>query len=602
MKRLAKLLICGVVLSSCVNEEYDLNNIDGTTVILKDFALPIGSLEKIMIKDVLSLDPDGTMIKADSNGDLTFYFSGSELFNESITIPSFSIPFSNGSSNVQSLTINTGNFAGVNSSIIGNQTIRLNQKYEQVLEIESDYLLPSEVIDAKYVDLDMDIDYSFSVSSGAAYVAEGFKIDFPDWMTIEKADSQNSYVIEKDGNNNNVIRFVKDTKVSADSPVVLKLKITKVVFPEGSIIAGGTDQNGKQCKKLWLDPKAAANKVVLEGDVYMQTGDFPTIPESISINMQLNFSNFDVKAANICLAMEYNYEGQTLPMIEYPDFLKGNDVALDIYDAFLRFNVTNSLPLSLEINADFEAYKNSILTQNMHLGAGALNGTSPIVIPAQSTNAEILFSKLGTGESIKLPLIGDILLNLPDKVKVSNVNVSSSQDYIDIVPGTNYGCSLAYDLYAPLAFGEKFKFNYGVDVKGIGLELNEFDIKSASLVLNVTNSIPLNFNLSAKAIDDEGQPVEGLKLEVLGNIASGVQSAPSTTPVQITLSSEGTATRLDAISLMFSATGPKNEHIGTPLNEAQGLKIDGISVRLPEGVTVDFTSLGESMPEDGSNE
>jgi hypothetical protein len=141
-----------------------------------------------------------------------------------------------------------------------------------------------------------------------------------------------------------------------------------------------------------------------------------------------------------------------------------------------------------------------------------------------------------------------------------------------------------------------------MDIKGIGLDLNEFDIKSASLVLNVTNSIPLNFNLSAKAIDADGQPIEGLKLEVLGEIASGVQSSPSVTPVEITLTSDETAVSLDAISLVFTALGPKSEHVGTPLNEAQGLKIDGISLRLPEGVTVDFTKLfGEILPEDGGS-
>lgn len=602
MKKLAQFLICGVVLSSCVNEEYDFNKIDGTAVIMQDVALPIGSLEKMMLKDVLSLDPDGTMIKTDANGDLTFYFSGSEPFKESITVPSFTVPFSNGASNFYSLTINTGSLGGINSSNVINQAIRINKRYEKVLEIDSTHLLPSEVVGAKFVELDTDITYSFNVSTGAAYVAENFKLDFPDWMTIEKADTHPSYVLENDGNNKNVIRFVKDTKVSADSPVVLKLKIKKVVFPEGSIVDGGVNQEGKQCKKVWLDPENSANKVVLEGDVYMQTGDYPIIPESISIDMQLNFSNFAVKAANVSLDMDFNFAGQTLPLVDYPDFFTGDDVVLDIYDAFLRFNVTNSLPVSLDVNADFEAFKNNVLTQSMHLGSGASNGTSPIVIPAQSTDAEILFSKLGTNGSIKIPQIGDILLNLPDKVKVSDVNVSCSQEYIEIVPGTKYDCSLAYDLYAPLAFGSDFKFKYAMDIKGIGLDLNEFDIKSASLVLNVTNSIPLNFNLSAKAIDADGQPIEGLKLEVLGEIASGVQSSPSVTPVEITLTSDETAVNLDAISLVFTALGPKSEHVGTPLNEAQGLKIDGISLRLPEGVTVDFTKLfGETLPEDGGS-
>ena len=62
---------------------------------------------------------------------------------------------------------------------------------EKAIQIEDTHLLPSEVVGAKYVELDMLVDYNFSVSAGSAHISEGFLIDFPDWMTIVKADESN---------------------------------------------------------------------------------------------------------------------------------------------------------------------------------------------------------------------------------------------------------------------------------------------------------------------------------------------------------------------------------------------------------------------------
>ena len=601
MKKLAQLLILAVALNSCVNEDYDLTKIDGTAVILNDLALPIGSLEKMTIEDIISFDEEGSMIKKESNGDLTFQFSGTDPFEESITLPSFSIPFSDELvTNKHIITLEAGPFAGMNGSLY-DQKIGIDQSYEKAIEMDQTYLLPPEIIDIKYVEVDMVVDYNISVSSGAVYISKDFRLDFPDWMTIEKYDDLTCYTIEKQGNNSNIIRFTSDTKISAGTPIVLKIKIKKIELPEGSIVDGGTNKDGKACKKIWIEPEKIANKILEEGYVYMHSKDFPTIPETLNIEMTLQFSDIEVKAANVSLDLDLKIDGQTLPSIDYPDFLTGEDIVFDIYDAFLRFNVTNGLPLSLEIDADFATYKNSVLSQSVHLGAGVSNGTTPIVIPANSTDATITFSKLGTNGSIKVPQIGDILSNLPDQIKISDISVSCSQDYIDIRPGANYNCSLAYDLFAPLAFGEDFNFSYDLDINDIGLDMNEVGIKSASLVLDVINSIPLNLNVSAKALDKEGKPVEGMELKVLGDIASGVQSNPTTTHVEISLNSKDTGVNLDALSLTLSASGPDAKHLGTALNVKQGLKIEGISLRLPDGVTVDLTDIFQTDPASDRN-
>ena len=112
MKRLAKLFVLGFIACSCVNEAYDLNNVDGTAVIMKDVAMPIGNLDPIKINDIISFD-DASMISKDADGNLFLQFKSSDSFSESFTVPSFTIPFSDVISGSElTFEFETGQFAG----------------------------------------------------------------------------------------------------------------------------------------------------------------------------------------------------------------------------------------------------------------------------------------------------------------------------------------------------------------------------------------------------------------------------------------------------------------------------------------------------------
>ena len=79
-----------------------------------------------------------------------------------------------------------------------------------------------------------------------------------------------------------------------------------------------------------------------------------------------------------------------------------------------------------------------------------------------------------------------------------------------------------------------------------------------------------------------------VKAEIIGVVEAGSVSAPTTTPVDIHLTSTGTSLDgLDGVRVHFEATG--NEKFqGTNLNEAQYIKFDNIQVRIIGGVTVDL--------------
>ena len=127
----ATLSISAFVLCSCVNEKYSTDEIDGTAVILKDLALPIGSLEKISVGEIIQLDENDQMITKDANGDYAFNFSGGNPFYVTFKVPSFSIPFVDGAkADDHYISINTG-LGGVSAPSIDKKIALENQRIEK---------------------------------------------------------------------------------------------------------------------------------------------------------------------------------------------------------------------------------------------------------------------------------------------------------------------------------------------------------------------------------------------------------------------------------------------------------------------------------------
>ena len=592
MKKLLSFFFAGLILLSCVNEEYDFSKIDGTAVIGKDLALPIGSLEKIKVGDIVTIEESDQMLIQEEDGDYAFYFADNDPIMAKITVPSFSIPFEDKSTSASHhISLSTGPLAGLPTPSVNQRLDLKDQRVEKVINITESHLLPYEIRDVKSLTMGMLVEYSFSLESGACHVAEGFMIDFPDWMTIVKVDDHKDYVVENQDGNKNIIRLLNDVKVAAGVPYTLKLMLTEIDVPEGSVVPGGNDSQGRLCKTIVLDESSSANKIIVIGGIYVETKDFPIIPERVGLAMNLEFSNFEIKTASVVLDVSVSAPDMAVKITEYPEFFENDDIVIDIYDPQLRFNIRNDFPLTLIMNADVSAYKDGEEKVRMHFADdGESDSVAPMIIPGL-WEGTLVYSRQGKDGAAGLPKIGELLIVKPDEIKVSNISVRSSDDLVLIEDGKELTASAEYELYAPLAFGNNLRFAYDIAIQDLGLDLTDAGIKSASLVLNAENSLPLNFSIAAQALDKEGNPAQTLDLRVLGEVAAGTQHNPVTSPVEISLSSTGEGIELNSLKLTFIATCPSEAYQGIPLNATQELNISGIALRLPDGVTVDVAAI-----------
>ena len=571
-------MVSGLVLVSCINNDYDLNKeLDTTVKILEDVTIPIGDLEKFSIEDILKTSDTNSGIETDpTTGNLSFSFKSDEPTETTFSVPAFEIPFKTGGTFGEdyAITIETGELAGLDGTLINQQLHFLDHSVERPIGVDANYTLPKEILDIKYVELDMLLDYKLQVTDGVVHLADGFTIDFPDWMTIAKADNSNAYVLENQGVNKNVIRFLSDVRIDSTHPYILDLQLSKVDFPEGCISNG----------KIYLDEDDIANKIIAKGDIYLNTQDFPTIPAKMSVSMHIEFAHMDVKSAYVSVDASMDVETQEMPSIQYPDFFSQEGTVIDLYDAFLNFDVTNTLPLSLALNADFVGYKNNTQVISMHIGEDS-NGMNPVVVAA-SDITELSFSKRGQDGNIPLPEIGDLLTELPERIVVSNVNVTAAKDYVKIIPGMTYSCSFGYGLYAPLAFGQDFKFEYKMPIEDIELDLDEIGASGIAMKFKAENTIPLRFDLDIEALDANGNPNGNIACSVEGALLPGTVAAPDYSDITINLNApDGTINETKSLNLVLKATCPA-EYAGIALNKEQGLKIYDLAIVLPDGITI----------------
>ena len=216
------ITVCGMlVLSACVNEEYDLSKeIDTEMTLLKNVSMPLGSIEKISIADILTLEEDGgSVISKNSDGDFIFSFAGEEISAE-IEVPSFSIaPASGIRTEPIEVHFSTGSAAGLSPDVITEDIVYseiTGKLLSAAMDIDIDTELPAQIKDIRSVGLDASVYINFAVNSGAVNLKEGFVLEFPAFLNIKKSMTSDSRFELVD---NHKLIMVEDVKISSASPL-----------------------------------------------------------------------------------------------------------------------------------------------------------------------------------------------------------------------------------------------------------------------------------------------------------------------------------------------------------------------------------------------
>lgn len=565
---------------SCVNEEYDLEKEINTDIqILENISMPVGDVAKITIDQILSENGElSSAMWKDDNGDMNINLYQDRLSSSFDVSNSFSL------TNVEFegiyIHLNTGPLAGMNTTSVPDQEISFSslnagKPFVASQPIEFECSLPSGIQDVRSVDLNAIIRCHFMTGAYPAEnqtritVKKGLEIEFPECITIGKACNTVNYSII-DGHR---IRFDSDVVLEKEKMLEILILLDEIVVPAGSV----TD-NGTRYILSYQD------SIVMTGDFSFNTSDIDVVPEQLRFIFSSDIPVLPVISADVKLDVDMSIPDQEMEINEIPDMFKGDNICADLYNPSISLTVTNSTPLPFTLETDIIGYDASGKSVTLSLDetdglSSAPNSVSQFLVSRRETQAAP-----GTINIVK-PVIGDLIRIIPEKMEVRNCKINIPSEYVTVEVGKKYEASVEYAVTSPLSFGENLSLVITQDIENLGLTL-EAGINSAMIELNLINSIPVDFELSAICLDALGNEDESTRLSIDKTIKAGSHLSPSVNPLKLEIRDSDGRLNVDALRMTLHAKAPAAEFIGVPLNANQGIEIKDIVLTLPEGIII----------------
>ena len=172
---------------------------------------------------------------------------------------------------------------------------------------------------------------------------------------------------------------------------------------------------------------------------------------------------------------------------------------------------------------------------------------------------------------------------IPEKIEVENIVVTVPDSPITVQAGKTYEMSTAYEINTPLMFSEGTNIVYTENMDGWGSDLEDVEFNKVEATMSVTNKLPLGVNLTAVAIDNAGNELSNVKVDIDMDIKAG-----ATSDVKFTVSTtNGSIKGLDGLKLTVTAKGSE-ETKNVSLNENQYIQIKDLKLKLTGGITMDL--------------
>lgn len=589
-------------LLSCVNEDYDISEgIDMEMQLLQNTVIPLGSTGSIAINTLLGDTADGSFFNVADNGDLSLSF-GHEVLSQTFSVPDVALDGKGGisttSMNAQlsisdSYTSHPGNVLAEMLAVQGVDKIycstlgEIDNEQNGIHEnspFNIDKELHESVLSIRTINMDnATMNFIFSTTEGAILNLEkGFVIEFPDCVTLSPRNETVKYEIE-DGHK---VVFTDDTKLSYEAPLVLDMKFNSLNDLEKMINEKKNDE-GNVVRYI-------TNEDLIEayGKVYILPADYGDayIPKYPIIMMDIEMSNLIMTTAELIVNMDLEIEDEVIEVGDLPEMFIGEGTYVDFYNPVITFSINNSSPLEMNLNAEITS-KTQTHTTDLHIGNHCKNGnheTAQVVIPSE-TQVEYYFSRQGYhnatgGQDIALEKLGEIISDMPEVLSIHDITVESERKFITVSAGEEYTVNLEFDFSSDLSFGKNLSISFDYDID-LGLDSEVLGLENIVMSMNMLNSIPLDLNVHGVAYDGLGNEMPSARLDMI--LDAGTLENPVNSAAELSLSISETSKNVSKLRLHITASS--NEAIeGNILNIEQGLSINDLHLKLPEGLKLDL--------------
>lgn len=568
---LSSLLVMGsfLVVTGCSDSDYDFNNIDATMGFGGDgLELPASSTDSIMLKDVLDLVNNGSVVEDDVTHNYVFRQNVNQASPVQTSIDKITI-----TERVPSTTHN------ITLSLASNARDTRAAGYAlrgegDIFTFDYEGQKPAAVVSLSHADVASNINLNVKFSGLSSWVGMLDKVvlTFPSYMEMECNQGTVS------GNN----LTLNNIDTSRELNLVVKVK--------------GVDfTKGKESGLTFGD------KIKMTGKVHMAVeASNVTLGTTTSAQIQntLSMSSIVINGATGKFDPSINLTNLgKVDITGIPNFLQGGNVVVDLYNPVIKLLVSNDMALEGIINGTIKSVKNGnqiakVDVKGIPVGADQL---TTIYICRTSQGVP-------TGEGIvvkEVPNLSDIIKTIPDHITFdADVHANTEKEGTFLL-GYQYTVSPYYSVDAPIAFGKDACIEYADNFDGWNDDIKDLNLAKNAYVemtANVSSKVPAYLNITATPVDVKGQEIDKSQLEVAvdGIVEAskdGVLATTSKLTVKITQKSDDAFKKLDGIKFVVSGKASNNGQsvTGITLNaENQKLKLTDIKIKLVGKVIGDF--------------
>lgn len=387
-------------------------------------------------------------------------------------------------------------------------------------------------------------------------------------------------------------------------PDILKFS-AGAVTEANELIIKGSFVNGKLSKKVGLkglkfDGSNLNGKLNLDDKVKFDVNVSvvnPTINsedlqgKDISVDVKVTLKGIEFKSVygkfNVDFGDKMNIP--SLALNDLPDFMKGDDVILDILNPVLALSTESNIGIPVDADLSMTKYKNgNPLANKIDLSFSLPKSGSPLDIRKTSYWYSPSNSGMPTGYEFKQTNLQDLFKPIPDSVKIDFVPTinSATQHLIDLT--AKYNLKVKYNITIPFNFGKDLSIMLKDTINDVKLDLGDFDVNTGALEITakIINSIPLDLRLELLIVDKNLNIISAPSPQTILAGAPDGSGVESTIIIKLADSLKSLK-EMDKIILVFKASS-NSTVAGTPIKPENYIIADlrakimgGVKIKLP---------------------
>ena len=578
------MLVAPLLLSGCIDDDYDLSDIDGTVELqVKDLTIPM-NLDDIKLTNIIEISENGQIKIVD---DKYVIIEDGEFDTDEIEVPMVEIAAPVVEPTITKLELNAPeipnipNIPNIPMADLGidiselHYTLESNvSEFEYVTHSVSDYIMS---IDKIGTDLKVEMIFDLvGLDIVKSFSLRNFELQLPKGLTLTLTTEKGVYDPETG------ILSIEDGPHAGHSldfiMMVSEIDIEKsgITYDHDTHTIEFKDHIGIHSGEI----------VVTDDDVDGTILDMlinGTFPQTINLKSEYLLSNILVKT--FTGDIRYTLDAMDIAPIKInnlPDVLAQDETNIVLANPQVYVSLNNPLAKygvyaqsGLAITSQ---WPNASKTASLDNGVFTISGTeaNPLNVFCMSpTLPENYYSGYENAEHIPFSGLAEVLSGdgLPSSLKVALENPNVPVQHVeDFVLGEKLGAVQGtYTFYTPLELGVNSRVVYSSTEDGWNdEEVDAITIKLMEVSALVTNNLPLDIEITGYPIDVNGNQIDDVEIEGMSVSANAVDQ-----PVNIRIA--GNITHLDGI--YFRAVAEANEN-SSALKPSAHIQLKDLRVKI----------------------